>query len=198
MSKYSLLIQYLAKTSFICRGASARLPRHDIASTSRTSDCIKVIDNMVPRNNLFRHVAFASKIAAQLRTYFLLSKNSISLHQLSAWWARCCPTATSERMRIQSRADIRFFALREASIKRSQWDNALPTKYDYCQSTYTSTATCFATTKKSNDMSPHRCFRCLLSCFCCGRLQLLPHYCATRLALRQWLLAWRSRWQSYV
>ena len=177
MSKYSLLIQYLAKTSFICRGASARLPRHDIASTSRTSDCIKVIDNMVPRNTLFRHVAFASKIAAQLRTYFLLSKNSISLHQLSAWWARCCPTATSERRRIQSRADTRFFALREASIRRSQWDNALPTKCDYYhqqntlptkhayrhyqpQSHYHAvlTATCFATTKKSNDTFPHRCF----------------------------------------
>ena len=159
MSKYSLLIQYLAKTSFIYKGASARLPRHGIASTSRTSDCMKVIDNMVPQNTLFRHVAFASKIAARLRTYFLLSKNSISLHQLSAWWARCCPTATSERRHIQSKADYYYIALREASIKRSRWDNALPTKHAYRhyhpQSLYHAvlTATCFAATKKQRHVT---------------------------------------------
>ena len=147
--------------------------------------------------------ALATRTAAQLRIYFLLSKNSISLHQLSAWWARCCPTATSERRRIQSKADKYYIALREASIRRSRWDNALPTKHAYRhyqpQSHYHACLPPLVLPQqKSNDMSPHRCFRCLLSCFCCGRLRLLPHYCATRLALRQWLLAERTPRQSYV
>ena len=37
-------------------------------------------------------------------TFSLTVANGISLYQLSVWQARCCPTATSERRRIQLRA----------------------------------------------------------------------------------------------
>ena len=66
-----------------------------------------------------------------IKITFSLTIHLISSCKPSAWWARCCPTATSERRRIQSRADYYYIALREASIRRSRWDNALPTKCDY-------------------------------------------------------------------
>ena len=41
-----------------------------------------------------------------------------------AWRARCCHTATSERRRIRLKADFHYFALRGASIRRSQRSNS--------------------------------------------------------------------------
>ena len=69
--------------------------------------------------------------------------NGISRHQLSAWRARCCPTATSERRHIRTRADYHYIALREASIRRSMWDNALTAKHDYLRHPYAPRTTLF-------------------------------------------------------
>ena len=49
----------------------------------------------------------------------------VVLHQPNKLSTSCCHVATSERRHIQSKADTRFFALREASIRRSRWDNTL-------------------------------------------------------------------------
>ena len=47
----------------------------------------------------------------------------VVLHQPNKLSTSCCHVATSERRHIQSKADTRFFALREASIRRSQRGN---------------------------------------------------------------------------
>ena len=90
-------------------------------------------------------------------------------------------------------------------IRRSRWDNALPTKYDYCQSTYTSTATCFATTKKQRHVSASLLSQLLFSAK--FRLQPTSNYCrlspvanfrTTTLVPFRAVLAERTPRQSYV
>ena len=111
-------------------------------------------------NSLFTSVlvTLAVRTAARLRTnlkypsivhtqapYYLLPtppkrntlerrKPNIATTSTLQWAARCCIVATSERRRIQSRADTRFFALREASIRRSQRYNTSPDHFPHTSS----------------------------------------------------------------
>ena len=62
----------------------------------------------------FRKDSEASSRAERWRGYVIIFNNEPS----------CCYTATSERRRIHSRADFHYFALREASIRRSQRSNS--------------------------------------------------------------------------
>ena len=103
----------------------------------------------------FRKDSEASSRAERWRGYVILFSNEPS----------CCYVATSERRRIRLKADYHCFALRGASIRRSQrsnseavlfrgtlprrysirrsrWDNALTVKHDYHQHPLQSLHTC--------------------------------------------------------